>query len=151
MPCGFPEANDAFTPANVQIWSWGLLKAKYRKVNKRLSRPGLPWHFFRHPEELRPRTVYEFQIELQPIFKTFKKGCRIWLKIASDDALYSTLDSSSQYVETPVALENCTVSIFHDAEHPSHLVLPVIPPRSREIRKVGRPLRDAVPGAPRFT
>ena len=94
-----------FTPKNVQIWSWGSLKAKFREIDKELSRPGLPWHSFQNPQPLKPRTTYEFQIELQPVFKTFKKGCRIWLKIASDDALYSTLDSASQYVETPASGE----------------------------------------------
>jgi predicted acyl esterase len=62
----------------------------------------MPWHSFQKPADLKPNTVYEFQIELQPVFKTFKKGCRIWLKIASDDALYSTRDISSRYVETPL-------------------------------------------------
>ncbi len=28
-----PEANDAFTPQNVQIWSWGSLKCKFREVD----------------------------------------------------------------------------------------------------------------------
>ena len=145
-----PEVNDTFTPENVQIWSWGSLKAKFRKIDKNLSRPGLPWHSFQNPLQLKPCTTYEFQIELQPVFKTFKKGCRIWLKIASDDALYSTLDSASRYVETPISPEASLISIYHDAEHPSHIRLPVIPD-APEIIPVKPPLCDAVPGAPRFT
>jgi predicted acyl esterase len=145
-----PEATDAATPENVQVWSWGSLKTKFRLVDERLSRPGLPWHPYRDPEELRPNTVYEFAIELQPVFKTFKKGCRLWLKIACDDALFSTLDSASRYVETPLSLENDTVRIYHDAAHPSHLLLPVVPD-APEITPVPPPLRGAVPGAPRFT
>jgi predicted acyl esterase len=145
-----PEANDIQTPENVQIWSWGSLKAKYREVDKDLSRPGLPWHPFRNPEELKPNDIYEFQVELQPVFKTFRKGCRIWLKIACDDVLFSTLDSSSRYVETPVSPENCRISIYHNADHPSHLLLPVIPD-APDIAPVESPLCDAVPGAPRFT
>jgi uncharacterized protein len=145
-----PEANDAFTPKNVQIWSWGALKAKFRETDDKLSRPGLPWHSFQHPQQLQPRTTYEFQIELQPVFKTFKKGCRIWLKIASDDALYSTLDSVSRYVETPVSPESGRITIYHDAGYPSYILLPVIPD-AIETTPVASPLRDALPGAPRFT
>ena len=145
-----PEVNDPFTPKNVQIWSWGSLKAKFREIDNNLSHPGLPWHPYQNPQQLKPFTTYEFQIELQPVFKTFKKGCRIWLKIAGDDALYATLDSSSRYVETPVSLENSRISIFHDAEHPSHILLPVIPD-AVEITPVKPPLSKAVPGAPRFT
>jgi len=145
-----PEVNDPFTPKNVQIWSWGSLKAKFREIDENLSRPGLPWHSFQNPQQLKPLTTHEFQIELQPVFKTFKKGCRIWLKIASDDALYSTLDSASRYVETQTSPENSRISIYHDIRYPSHLLLPVIPD-APEIAPVKPPLCDAVPGAPRFT
>ena len=145
-----PEASDSRTPRNVQVWSWGSLKTKFRAVDESMSRPGLPWHPFRDPQELKPDTVYEFQIEMQPVFKTFKKGCRIWVKIAGDDALFSTLDAASRYVETPLAGEKNIVSVYHDARYPSHVLLPVIPD-APEIAPVPSPLRDAVPGAPRFT
>jgi predicted acyl esterase len=143
-----PEVNDTLTTPNVQIWSWGSLKAKFREVDERLSLMGMPWHTFYNPQQLNPLVVYEFQIELQPVFKTFKKGCRLWLKIASDDALYSTLDSSSQYVETPLTSGSC-ISIYHDVEYTSHLLLPVVAD-AKEIMQVKSPLRDALPGAPRI-
>lgn len=145
-----PEANDPFTPKEVQIWSWGCLKAKFREVDPNRSRPGLPWHSFQNPQELEPDSIYEFQIELQPVFKTFRKGCRIWVKIASDDAAYSTLDSASRYVETPLAPENNKVFVYHNASYPSHLLLPTIPAVPERIQ-VKHPLCDALPGAPRFT
>jgi len=145
-----PEATDAFTPREVQLWSWGALKAKFREVDRKKSRPGMPWHPFQNPRELEPSKVYEFQIELQPVFKTFTKGCRIWLKIASDDVLYSPLDAASRYVETPLSPENSKIYIYHDAAYPSHVLLPVIP-HAPEERPVEAPLRDAVPGAARFS
>ena len=145
-----PEANDLSTPPEVQIWSWGVLKAKFRQVDEDMSRPGIPWHSFQNPEDIKPNTIYEFQIEMQPIFKTFRKGCRIWLKVTGDDALYSTWDSSSGYVETPLSPAKAEISVYHDTEHPSHLLLPVIPD-VREIVPVKPPLNNAVPGAPRFT
>jgi predicted acyl esterase len=145
-----PEVTDQWTPREVQIWSWGCLKAKFREVDEKMSKPGMPWHSFRKPADLKPNTAYEFQIELQPVFKTFKKGCRIWLKIACDDALYSTWDSSSRYVERPLLPPKKDVLIYHGKEYPSHLLLPVIPD-GPEITSVKSPLRDAVPGAPRFT
>jgi uncharacterized protein len=144
-----PEANDPFTPPNVQIWSWGSLKAKYREVDEKRSRTGLPWHNYNKPAALKPDTIYEFKIEMQPIFKTFRKGCHIWLKIASDDALFSTWDASSEYVERPLNPVKNELTIYHDAAHPSHLLLPVIPD-ALEIVPVKSPLKDALPGAPRF-
>jgi predicted acyl esterase len=115
-----------------------------------MSRPGMPWYPFRDPEVIKPGIIYEFQIEMQPVFKTFGKGCRIWLKIAGDDALYSPWDSSSKYVETPSSPAKAEISIFHDSEHPSHLLLPVIPD-TPEIEPIKPPLSEAVPGALRFT
>jgi predicted acyl esterase len=115
-----------------------------------MSMPGMPWHSYRNPEDIKPNTIYEFQVEMQPVFKTFRKGCRIWLKIASDDALYATWDSSSEYVETPLSPKKAEIIIYHDTEHPSHLLLPVIPD-TPETSPVKPPLSDAVPGAPRFT
>ena len=145
-----PEANDTDTPKEVQLWSWGCLKAKFKAVDNSKSRPGLPWHPFQDAQLLSPNTIYEFQIELQPVFKTFKKGCRLWLKIASDDALFSTLDSSSGYVETPLNPSDNRVTIYHDAAHPTHLFLPVIDEMEQK-QPVDAPLRDALPGAARFT
>ncbi len=145
-----PEASDSLVPDSVQIWSFGNLKAKFREIDEKLSRPGMPWHPFKNPEDLKPDTIYEFQIELQPIFKTFKKGCRLWLKIACDDALYSPWDNTSLYVETPSVPEKSEVTIYCNDRYPSHLSLPIIPD-AEEITPVPPPLRDAVPGAPRFT
>jgi predicted acyl esterase len=144
-----PEITDQSTPPEVYIWSWGSLKAKYREVDSSLSEAGMPWHPCRKPAGLKPDTVYEFQIELQPVFNTFKKGCRIWLKIASDDALYSTRDCSSSYVETQIMPAKSEVFIHHSARYPSHIMLPVIPD-APEIATVKPPLLNAVPGAPRI-
>ena len=145
-----PEINDPWTPPEVQIWSWGSLKAKFRQIDESMSRPGMPWHPYQNPEDIKPESIYEFQVEMQPVFKTFRKGCRIWLKIASDDALYSTWDATSRYVETPSSPVKAEISVFHDSEHPSHLLLPVIPD-APEIEPVKPPLSEAVPGATRFT
>jgi predicted acyl esterase len=144
-----PEATDAWVPREVQLWSWGSLKAKYREVDEAKSRPGIPWHTFQNPQELEPNEIYELQIEMQPVFKTFKKGNRIWLKIASDDSTHSTLDCTSRYVETPPGSENRKISIHHSADYPSHLLLPIIPDAPENVQ-VNKPLCEALPGAPRF-
>ena len=144
-----PEAADSAVPREVQIWSFGSLKAKYRAVDAALSSPGSPWHTFQNAEELKPNNIYEFQIEMMPVFKTFKKGCRLWLKIACDDVLFSTWDNTSAYVETPVTPGHSEVYLYNNRQYPSHLYLPVIPD-APEVKPVPSPLKDAVPGAPRF-
>lgn len=133
----------------VQLWSWGPFKAKFREVDASRSKLGMPWHSFQNPANLKSNNVYEFQVELQPLFKTFKAGTRMWVQIAGDDRDYSTWDASSLYVRKPSPMKN-QVSVYHDSEHPSHLLLPVIPD-APEIAPVKAPLREAVPEAPRFT
>ena len=144
-----PEINDLFTPPEVQIWTWGTLKAKYRRVDESMSTPGSPWHCFNDPEKIETNTVYEYQIELIPIFRTFRKGTRIWIKISGSDAAYSTRDVTSRFIETPASQPHSEISIFHTPEYPSHILLPVIPD-APEITPVMLPLADAVPGAPRI-
>jgi hypothetical protein len=72
------------------------------------------------------------------------------LKITGNETLYSTRDGSSGYVETPLSLVKAEILIFHDAEHPFYLPLPVIQEVS-EISPVKPLMDDAVPGALRFT
>lgn len=144
-----PEITDRFTPPEVQIWTWGSLKAKYREVDEEMSAPGSPWHSFDKPEEIKPNTVYEFQIELIPLFRTFRKGNKIWLKVSSSDNLYSTRDVTSRFIETPILQSQSEISIYHTPEYPTHVLLPIIQD-APEVAPVKPPLIDAVPGAPRI-
>ena len=143
-----PDWTDDWTPKEVNLWSYGNLKTKFREVDEGKSKPGQPWHPFTNPEVLEPNTIYEFQIELVPIFNTFKKGHKIWVQIACEDKDYNPWDAASLYVMGPPPL-SASVSVYHDAEHPSHLLLPLIPD-APETAMVESPLRDFVPGAPRF-
>jgi hypothetical protein len=143
-----PDWTDPWTPKDVNLWSYGNLRTKFRAVEENRSRPGQPWHSFQNPKVLQPDTVYEFQIELVPIFNTFKKGHRIWVQIACEDKDYNPWDAASAYAVGPPPLSS-KVTLYPDEAHPSHLILPVIP-EVPEFEKVGSPLCDFVPGAPRF-
>jgi hypothetical protein len=143
-----PDWTDDWTPQQVNLWSYGNLKAKFREVDESKSKPGQPWHPFIHPVVLKPNTIYEFQVELVPIFNTFKKGHKIWIQIACEDKDYNPWDATSKYTMSPPPLSK-TVSVYHDAKHLSHLLLPVIPD-APEIDEVKSPLCDFIPGALRF-
>jgi predicted acyl esterase len=151
-PDGWLNTTNSWTPREVQLWSFGNLKAKFREVDESKSKPGQPFHSFQNPIDLEPNTIYEFQVELGPIFNTFKKGNKVWIQIAGEDPGYSTWDSSSLYLrrgieEIPPMKHE--IAIYHDSEHQSHLLLPIIPD-APEIAPVRAPLCDVLPGAPRF-
>jgi len=116
--------------------SRGILRSAYREVEDSRSRPGQPFHAFRTPQLLEPGKIYEFQIEMAPIFHTFKTGHKLCLQVASDDLTYFASLHNLDLQMLPVPAEN---SIYHDAEHPSHLLLPVIPD-APIIKPVGPPV-----------
>ncbi len=102
----------------------GILRATFWEVDESRSKPGRPFHTFQNPRPLEPDKIYEFQIEMVPIFHTFKSGHRLWLELASDDMTYFSTLHDIDFQMLPVPCEN---TIYHDAEHPSHVLLPIVP------------------------
>ena len=116
----------------------GILKASFREVDKAMSRQGQPFHPFERMELLEPNKIYEFQVELSPIFYTFKAGHRLQVQIASEDIEYNNIQRQIDVLLLPWPVEN---TVYHDAAHASHLILPVIPD-APEIRPVEPPLSE---------
>jgi predicted acyl esterase len=116
----------------------GILKASFRATDPALSAPGQPFHPFDRQELLEPGRIYEFQIELPPIFHTFKRGHRLQVHIASEDIEYNNIQRQIDVMLLPWPVEN---TIHHDATHASYLTLPVIPDAA-ELRAVTPPLSE---------
>ncbi len=79
-------------------------------------------------ELMTPGRVYEFTIEMYPTSLVFRRGHRIRLDISSSnfprfDVNPNTGEPLGDHRRWALA-EN---SVYHDAAHPSHIVLPVIP------------------------
>ena len=77
---------------------------------------------------MEPGVVYELTVNPVPTSNLFKKGHRIRLDIASSnfprfDVNPNTGEPLNFHTRTIVA-EN---TIYHDKEHPSHIILPIIP------------------------
>ena len=93
----------------------GILRARYRNSKN-------------NPVPLRPGEIYLFSIDLWATSNVFKKGHRIRLSIASSnfpryDRNLNIWKRHGSAAEAVVA----TNTIYHDREHPSHIVLPVLP------------------------
>jgi hypothetical protein len=81
---------------------------------------------------MKPGQPYAFTIELYPTSLVFKQGHRIRLDVSSSnfprfDVNPNTGEPLNDNRRWAVA-EN---AIFHDAEHPSHILLPVVPAEER--------------------
>ena len=101
----------------------GYLKASHRELDPDLSKPWHPVPKHTNTQTLVPGQVYELSIGFSPISNLFIAGHRIVLKISSADDDPENLFQVGMYhlcSQTPN-----TITIYHDAQHPSHLLLPI--------------------------
>ncbi len=120
QPPPTPEMTAAIKTLDVappaQMVTEGWLRATHRALDPARSTPLSPYHTHEHPEPLEPGRIYPFQIEIWPTCWVFKPGHRIRLEITA-------LDQRADFF---LGHLRATDSFYHDAEHPSHLVLPVV-------------------------
>lgn len=103
----------------------GWLKGSHREVDPKRSKPWQPFHPHTDPQPLTPGEIYEFNIEIIPTGVLFKAGHRIGLKISGvdDEEPKNTIDlffTPHLWSQTPK-----TVTVYHYADYPSHLLLPI--------------------------
>ena len=98
----------------VQELCYGIVRARYRES-------------FASPSLIEPGRVYEYTIQVNPTSNLFRRGHRIRLDVSSSD--FPNFDRNhntggDDYFESTLATARQTV--YHDREHPSRVVLPVI-------------------------
>lgn len=106
--------------------SEGVLRASHRALNDPpYTYMGLPYHRS-YAEDVQPLpddgTPVELVFDLQPTSNVFDAGHRIRVTVAGADA---------DNFHTPPLAPPPTVSIYRDAAHPSHIILPVVPGEGR--------------------
>jgi putative CocE/NonD family hydrolase len=82
-----------------------------------------------HPQPFIPGEITEVKIHLNDICHTFKKGHKIMVQVQS--SWFPLVDMNPQkFMRIAAANENdfqkSTIRIYHDADHPSRIVLPVL-------------------------
>jgi predicted acyl esterase len=116
---------DVDPDGNETLLTRGYLKGSHREIDPAQSKPWQPFHTHTNPKPLVPGVVYEFNVEILPTANLFKAGHKICLKIcgADDEPPKTTLDflrAGHLYSQA-----HNIVSIYHDADHPSHVLLPI--------------------------
>lgn len=134
----FVKLLDISPSGKQRLLTQGVLRASYRALDESKSTMGRPFHPFKKRRLLASNTIYEFQIELMPIFHTFKKDHRMRVDIASDDLTHYGALHTLDIEELPMPSRN---SVYHNSRYPSHLLLPVIPD-APVFRKVEPPLSN---------
>jgi len=88
----------------------GMLRARYRNPSQ--------------PELLVPGRIYRLQIDMWATANRFKAGHRLRLDISSAD--FPRFDRNANRGGEPGEPIAAVQSIYHDREHPSHLLIPVL-------------------------
>ena len=105
---------DIYPNGYAAIVADGILRARYRKS-------------MTAPEPLEPGQIYELTVDLWATSQVFKKGHRIRVEVSSsnfprfDRNLNTGRDNASE-----TQMQIATQTIYHDAEHPSHIVLQLV-------------------------
>lgn len=83
---------------------------------------------FKKEELINPGEIYQYTIDLWSTSNVFKKGHRIGLEISSSNfPKYDRNPNTGHPFGQDAELRPADQIIYHDAERPSHVVLPVIP------------------------
>jgi putative CocE/NonD family hydrolase len=100
----------------------GWLRASHRKLVPELSTPYRPYHAHDERWPLAPDEPVELQIEIWPTCMVFRKGHRIRLDITPRDGV-----GAHPYTHYNADYKTGTNTLLSGPEHPSFLLLPVIP------------------------
>jgi uncharacterized protein len=101
----------------------GWLRASHMDRDLARSTETSPYYTHARSTPLVPGKVYKVEIPLQPIAHIFKAGSRIRVEVSCGDS--PVTDGLFFHVYRPDKMG--TDTLYHDAERPSHLVLPVLP------------------------
>ena len=93
----------------------GIIRARYRRGRDQ-------------PALLEPGQARQFDIDLWVTSNLFRAGHRIRAEVSSSNfPRFDRNPNSGEPFGTDTELLPAKQSVFHDRDHPSHLVLPVIP------------------------
>jgi putative CocE/NonD family hydrolase len=112
-----------FTGKLVDVWpdgfaqnlTEGILRARYRNSTQK-------------PEFLNPGEVYKLTIDLWATSNVFLSGHRLRLEVSSSN--FPRFDrnlNTGEAMENATRIVKATNTIYHEREHPSALILPVVP------------------------
>jgi predicted acyl esterase len=109
----------------------GWLKASQRELDPQRSQPWRPWHKLTRAakQPIVPGEVNDYAIELMASANLFKAGHRICVDITSMDVPTGVGGATNvEYMPYHICSSRTVLHrIYHDEQHPSHLLLPLIP------------------------
>ncbi len=106
---------DVFPDGRAIILTEGICRARFRNGTE-------------NPKLMEPGETYEFKIDMWDTANVFLAGHRIRVEVSSSNfPRYNRNLNTGNPIATDTEIRVAHQTVFHDAEHPSHLLLPVIP------------------------
>ena len=109
-------------PPRYQVVTKGWLRASHRTLDSKLSTEYAPWYRHGKPQKLVPGKPYRFEIAVMPTAHRFREGSRVRLELANGDSSVTESIFAHEYAPNKVGRD----TIYHNAERPSRIFLPVI-------------------------
>jgi putative CocE/NonD family hydrolase len=100
----------------------GWLRASHRELDPAKTLPYRPYHRHQRRQYLKPGEIVEVQVEIWPTCMVFAKGHRLRVDIQPRDGI-----GSAGYLHYHADYNTGTNTIHSGPDHPSHLLLPIIP------------------------
>jgi predicted acyl esterase len=119
------------SPGGSTLVSNSSLRASHRTLIEEESKPWKPVHDHTKAIPVKPGEINEYRLHLKTSH-VFQPGHRMVLQIKAASPTPPRYTSSTTIGRMPSPWVT-TYKIFHDEEHPSHLLLPVIPETSSEL------------------
>ncbi len=108
---------DVYPNGYAQNLTDGIIRARYRDFSKGEK-----------PTLIEPGKPYEYEIDLWATSNVFKQGHRIRLDITSSSfPRWDRNPNTGHDLGADAELAIAQQTILHDADHPSHVVLPIVP------------------------
>jgi putative CocE/NonD family hydrolase len=105
---------DVFPSGYAMNVAQGILRARYRDS-------------FERPSPLEPGRPYRLQIDCWSSSNLFRRGHRIRVEIASSNfPQFDRHPNTDRPFGTDADFVRATQTVYHDAQHPSHIVLPIV-------------------------
>jgi putative CocE/NonD family hydrolase len=105
---------DVHPDGYAQILAEGIIRARYRNS-------------FEKQELISPGQVYEYTIDLSSLSHVFQKGHKIQVEISSSNfPMYDRNPNTGHKFGEDAQVQKATQTIYHNSQHRSHIVLPVV-------------------------
>ena len=109
---------DVWTDGYAERLSDGMVRARYRDGMESAS-------------PIEPGKIYRYSVDVWNTCEMFKVGHRIRVEIASSGVpKFDRNPNTGEPLGKTTRMQSADQKIFHDREHPTHLILPIVPSRA---------------------